>query len=268
MSLNEFLWSAVFVIVFICSLAVTIYLVGSAKPQAQPWRFLVAAVIVIFLGWGFQIMEKWRAEKAPEPLPMLESIAELVNLTCGAFAGALASIAIANRAKFDHDKEVSKIKSQWYQVKTQEEHFLARLKPLSQHLKESARSADPAAAPLVSDAIGRVDDSADRRRKKRLKFEKKAKMLGVSLEQVQLEYDKEKFELMQALDKVVQEESMCLSQLRILYDMMESSVKLADTVKANAILLRLHETYREVEGCSVKRRMITERAKILAIQFD
>lgn len=268
MSLEEFALSAAFIISFVVVLSITIFFVGSAKSQAQPWIFLIAAVMVIFLGWGFQFVEKLRAANAPAPLPTLGIIAELVSVTCSVFAGALASVAITNRAKFAYDQEISGLKNAWYEARTQEMRHLARAGSLNDELQRKKDSGDPAAAPLISSKLACSDKSIGRRRNKRMEIEEKAKKLRISLDRTKIEYDQEKFELTQALRKAEEQEYSYLVQLDVLYDTMQKAVGSMDMPATNAVLANMKEADKKIEEYGAERRRIADRAIELDIVLD
>jgi hypothetical protein len=86
-----------------------------AKAHAQPVRFLLAALGAIMLAFLASFLaEKFKTssnENTRQIAYFWTQISGVVNLTCGAFSGALASAAITNRAKFRHDEKTILLKA-------------------------------------------------------------------------------------------------------------------------------------------------------------
>jgi hypothetical protein len=207
----------IYVAAFAVSVSVAAYLVGNAKAQADPKKFLGAAIVAILFGFGIQALEAKRASSAQESAaetaglmkllvltcqtaekdgvaaseraspssqssaqliatacktsqaaqakksaadnPMLENLALLITLTCSTFAGALASVAITNRAKFQHDRETARINAELAGIATTEK-WLKKEIGLHMHEQDTATRTNDQAGILLAkqslDAAGRL----------------------------------------------------------------------------------------------------------------
>ncbi|WP_314444743.1 hypothetical protein [Massilia timonae] len=96
------------VISYVVCFSLTAYLAGNAKSHVKPYRFFIAALITIMIGYGFKVINESKnasLEGLEKAIPAVvdnvryatghvDHIAELLQLASGAFAGALASAAI------------------------------------------------------------------------------------------------------------------------------------------------------------------------------
>lgn len=103
------MYAFVFAIGFAVNVGLALYLVANEKSHAQPWRLFVATMVTLLVAYGFDLGANAINELAAVNSKLRASsdslghLAKLSNLICGAFAGALASTAITNRAKLMHD---------------------------------------------------------------------------------------------------------------------------------------------------------------------
>jgi len=98
---------------FGCVIAYELFRRSDAMAHAQPARFLVLAISAVLLAFLTTLANDALKEGTPadarDTLQFWSWLATMMNLICGAFAGALASVAITNRAKFMHDNKASKL---------------------------------------------------------------------------------------------------------------------------------------------------------------
>lgn len=106
-------WIVVLLIAFGCAVAWGFFWRSDAKAHAQPARFMVLAIIAVLLAFGANLAADSISKNAPAnvqgTIQFWSLLATMMNLMCGAFAGALASAAITNRAKFMHDNKASQL---------------------------------------------------------------------------------------------------------------------------------------------------------------
>jgi hypothetical protein len=98
---------------FGCLIAYECFRHADAKAHAQPSRFMILAIIAVLIAFFTNLAAEAITKRTPESLQSAVQfwplLASMTNLMCGAFAGALASAAITNRAKFMHDKKVEEL---------------------------------------------------------------------------------------------------------------------------------------------------------------
>ena len=223
----------IYVAAFAVSVSVAAYLVGNARAQADPKKFLSAAIVAILFGFGIQALEAKRAASVQESAaetaglmnlldltcqtaekngvvasegtspsspssaqliamacktsqatqakrsaadnPMLEHMALLITLTCSTFAGALASVAITNRAKFQHDRETARINAELAGLATTEK-WLKEEIGLHMHEEDTAaRAHDQAGILLAKHALAAAarlrDKNLERKRELELQLQ-------------------------------------------------------------------------------------------------
>lgn len=235
----NFVISSFFPIIYGAAFAVFValaaYLVGNAKSQANPRKFLGAAIIAILFGFGIQFFEAKRVSGAQESAaettglmklldltcktakkdgedatdlastsspssarliamacetsqaaktiksaadnPMLENLALLITLTCSTFAGALASVAITNRAKFQHDSEIDRINAELTGVAATEK-WLKEQIGLHTHQQDTATKAhDQAGILLAKQALAAADSLWEKNLERRHELEQELEQL-------------------------------------------------------------------------------------------
>lgn len=109
--------------------------------------------------------------------PMLENLALLISLTCSTFAGALASVAITNRAKFQHDSEIDRINAELTGVAATEK-WLKEQIGLHTHQQDTATKAhDQAGILLAKQALAAADSLWEKNLERRHELEQELEQL-------------------------------------------------------------------------------------------
>ena len=159
------MYGVAFVVLFAFNIALAIYVGTNAKSHAQPWRLFGIGVLAVLTGYGleqFAALLNSIGFSAAEP--SLTHLTKLTNLILGAMAGALISVAIANRAKFIYDRELKAL------TELREEHDSESnklLEALQKTLNEA--STDPGDIALSrsrADSLGRLANRALEAREK------------------------------------------------------------------------------------------------------
>lgn len=101
------MYGVAFIVLFAANIALAIYVGTDAKSHAQPWRLFAIGVLAVITGYGLeQLAPALNSLGLTVGEPSLAHLTKLTNLILGAMAGALISVAIANRAKFMHAREM------------------------------------------------------------------------------------------------------------------------------------------------------------------
>lgn len=167
----------IFFVCFAANFGLAFYLVANEKSQAQPWRFFVAALISILLTYGATVgADAISASKtaAQVSVGLLGHIEKLMNLISGAFSGALASVAITNRAKFMYDKSVEELKEGMSRNDQETRELIF-------HLREQLENnpSDPGDQALLQVKVQTINRVLSKLEDRREEFNKQAGVLGV-----------------------------------------------------------------------------------------
>lgn len=153
------MYGVAFVVLFALNIALAIYVGTNAKSHAQPWRLFAIGTLAVFTGYGLeQLAPALNSLGLTAAEPSLTHLLKLTNLILGAMAGALISVAISNRAKFMHERELKALVDLRYKHDAESKKFLEELRAT---LDE--KSSDPGNIALSrsrAQALGRLADKA------------------------------------------------------------------------------------------------------------
>ena len=173
------MYPLLFIVAFSANISLAIYLVANEKTHAQPWRFLVAAIATILLAYGFELAASFLNSLMPKAaLPELDHLVKLTNLICGAFSGALASVAVTNRAKLMHDKKTDELRIQFQRNEETLTQVLGELKGLMS--AGGSPLPDPGDASLLRSRTDAVSSAWVRLELQREAYRKEMRKLGIA----------------------------------------------------------------------------------------
>lgn len=125
-----------------------------------------------------QVSKTERAKSAGAANPMLEHLAQIIVLTSSVFAGALASVAITNRAKFQHDQETARLKADLAAAVAVDKWLKSQLNELRVKHRAAADSRDPADMILAKQDVDAVERLAEKNFDRKEALEKQLSELG------------------------------------------------------------------------------------------
>ncbi|MGI4719452.1 MAG: hypothetical protein ACRYGO_06080 [Janthinobacterium lividum] len=172
----------IFPAIFSVVVAVAMFLAASAKAHVRPWIFFGGAIAAIMGSWAIGSLEAMLAPSSTASAPELSNMAQLMNLTCGAFAGALASAAITNRAKSEHDRESLAIREEYRLALEMETFNRNKLGTARTRLEAVQHSPDPAAKMLAQLHFDTVEERYHLCAERLKGVRTKADMLGVQVD--------------------------------------------------------------------------------------
>ena len=153
------MYGIAFIVLFAANIALAIYVGTNAKSHAQPWRLFVIGTLAVITGYGLeQLAPALNSLGLTVGDQSLAHLTKLTNLILGAMAGALISVAIANRAKFMHARELKTLVDLQSLHDTKSKDFLKELRAT---LDETSN--DPGEIALLrsrAQALGRLADRA------------------------------------------------------------------------------------------------------------
>ena len=153
------MYGVAFVVLFAANVALAIYVGTNARSHAQPWRLFLIGTLAVLTGYGLeQLASTLNSIGFGAAEPSLSHLVKLTNLILGAMAGALISTAIANRAKFLHEKELASLLRLRNEHTEESDRFLAELKAVLD--QDSHDPGDIALSRSRAQALSRLADRA------------------------------------------------------------------------------------------------------------